>query len=402
MKKVYKLWALLTLSAGVMLLAGCGDETIISDVQNYTCEATESESYELSEQVLPESEESVIVTEPECEEIVICMVGDVLMHTPVSESGVYEDGSIDYSHLFYNTKDIISKSDLAIVNQEVILGGEELGITGYPTFNARTQLGDSLADAGFDVICHATNHCLDKGYKGIDNTLNFWKSNYPDIDVVGIYQSPDESETICVREVEGIKIAVLNYTYGTNGISIPTDKPYCVSLLDKNRITQDIEWAKDNSDFIIVCPHWGTEYKHEPDASQKELADFLASQGVDLILGTHPHVIEPYGYVGDTLCYYSLGNYVNATSGVGNGVADRMLGEIAKVTLSLSDGKVEIKDYDAIPIVSHLDTSAPGQITVYPLEEYTEELSKQNEIIKQDPNFSLEYLKKLWASCNNM
>lgn len=397
MKKIYKLITVLALTCLLGILAGCQDEEYISDVQNNTCDASLTEITPT-----PGLEPTALPTEPVKQEITICMVGDILMHTPVSDSGIMEDGSIDYSHLFYNTKDIISNADLAIVNQEVILGGEELRISGYPTFNARTEVGDALAQAGFDVVCHATNHCLDRGCAGIDATLNFWKENYPNIDAIGINQSPDEFEHVCIREVEGVKIAVLNYTYGTNGIPIPSDKSYCVSMLDKDKIAKDVSFAKENADFIIACPHWGTEYMHTPDSSQKSMAEYFNELGVDLVMGTHPHVIQPYEYVGNTLVYYSLGNFVNATSGTGAGVADRMLGEIAYVTIEKSDDGITVGDYTAIPIVSHLDTSAPGKITVYKLDDYTEELSLENEIKSQDPSFSLEYITKLWQSCNNM
>lgn len=402
MKKSNKLIWLVILILGTSLLQGCGGENVVTDIQNYTCEVNTPIESEIvtATQTVQSTEPSVLYTQPG--ETVICMVGDVLMHTPVSDSGVMEDGSIDYSHLFYNTKDIIEEADLAIVNQEVILGGEELRITGYPTFNARVELGDALADSGFDVVCHATNHCLDRGFDGIDKTVDFWRENHPEMQVVGIYDNVEDANTICVKEIDGIKIAILNYTYGTNGIALPSDKEFCVSLLNRDRIARDVEWAKQNTDFIIVCPHWGTEYRHEPDSYQKELAAYFDELDVDLVLGTHPHVIEPYGYVGDTLVYYSLGNYVNATSGVGDKVADRMLGEIARITIAEEDGEVVIKDYEAIPIVSHLDTSKPGKITVYKLDDYSSEQSLANEIIKQDPSFSLEYLTDLWQSCNNM
>ena len=228
-------------------------------------------------------------------EYTIIMVGDVLLHTPVEESCRQADGSYDYDSLFAYTKDAISAADLALVNQEVIIGGAELGITGYPSFNADFSLCDSLTDAGFDVICHATNHAMDKGRKGLVNCAEYWRENYPQITVLGIHDTADTS-TACgaepvILELPDMKIAVLNYTYGTNGISLPEDMPYAVDMLEEEQVAADIQRAEELADFTIVCPHWGTEYRLSPDASQEKWTKIFAENGADLILGTHPHVI---------------------------------------------------------------------------------------------------------------
>lgn len=342
-------------------------------------------------------------------EYTIIMVGDVLLHTPVEESCRQADGSYDYDSLFAYTKDAISAADLALVNQEVIIGGAELGITGYPSFNADFSLCDSLTDAGFDVICHATNHAMDKGRKGLVNCAEYWRENYPQITVLGIHDTADTS-TACgaepvILELPDMKIAVLNYTYGTNGISLPEDMPYAVDMLEEEQVAADIQRAEELADFTIVCPHWGTEYRLSPDASQEKWTKIFAENGADLILGTHPHVIEPVEWVADPesghemLVYYSLGNFVNWTSGTGMGTANRMVGGMAEVTIAKNDdGEAEITDYGVSPVVSHV-TSGSGGVTAYFLTEYTEELSEENEIRAQDPEFSLEYCVNL---CNSV
>lgn len=342
-------------------------------------------------------------------EYTIIMVGDVLLHTPVEESCRQADGSYDYDSLFAYTKDAISAADLALVNQEVIIGGAELGITGYPSFNADFSLCDSLTDAGFDVICHATNHAMDKGRKGLVNCAEYWRENYPQITVLGIHDTADTS-TACgaepvILELPDMKIAVLNYTYGTNGISLPEDMPYAVDMLEEEQVAADIQRAEELADFTIVCPHWGTEYRLSPDASQEKWTKIFAENGADLVLGTHPHVIEPVEWVADPesghemLVYYSLGNFVNWTSGTGTGTANRMVGGMAEVTIAKNDdGEAEITDYGVSPVVSHV-TSGSGGVTAYFLTEYTEELSEENEIRAQDPEFSLEYCVNL---CNSV
>lgn len=356
-------------------------------------------------------------------QLTLVMVGDILLHTPVAESGLQEDGSYDFSAVFAHTKEEISAANLALVNQEVILGGTELGISGYPAFNAPYELGDSLVDAGFDVVLHATNHALDKGAKGIRNCITFWENNYPDTVCLGIHDSAEDQDEIYVYEQDGMKIAILNYTYGTNGIPLPQGMEYAVDqLTDLDRIADDLRRAEELADFTIVCPHWGTEYRLTPDSRQETLAQFFWKNGADLVLGTHPHVIEPVAWVtadgirtcdlteqetaqgaflagneiqNGMLVYYSLGNFVNWTSGAGDGVANRMVGAMARVTLGRGeDGTVSIKEYGIEPLVCHVEAGRNG-VTVYPLSEYTEELAEKNAIRLQDGNFSLQYCHDL-------
>lgn len=334
-------------------------------------------------------------------EITIIMVGDILLHTPVAKSGVQEDGSYNFDAVFENVKEEIAAADLAIVNQEVIIGGEELGITGYPSFNAPYELGDALVDTGFDVVLHATNHTLDKGGKGVNNCINFWKSNYPDIAILGINESEEEQDNnIYVYEQDGISVAILNYTYGTNGIPMPKDMPYAVNLLDEEKVTQDIKKAEELADFTIVCPHWGTEYRLTSSAEQERWTDIFLENGADLVIGTHPHVIESIEWVsGDNgnemLVYYSLGNFVNWTSGTGEGVANRMVGGMAEVTICKNeDGEAYISDYGVEPLVCHLSEGTNG-VTTYLLSEYSQQLAAENMIIMQDSEFSLEYCENL-------
>ena len=334
-------------------------------------------------------------TEPEKKSVDIIMVGDVLLHTRVAESGLMEDGSYNYDHMFAQVKDDIEAADIAIVNQEVILGGRDLGLSGYPAFNGAFEVGDSLVEAGFDVVLHATNHALDKRKTGLMSCLSFWEENYPQIAVLGIHDTAEDAEEIYVKEIDGIKIAILNYTYGTNGVALPDGMPYAVDLWDEAAIKEDVELAKTMADFIIVCPHWGTEYVLEETSDQRKKAQFLADLGVDLVIGTHPHVVEPVEWVegvngNETLVYYSLGNFINATEEWSDGVAKRMLGAMAKVTIVKDGDDVYIERYGVEPLVSHL-IEGSGLMTTYRLSDYTEELAELNEINYQDDDFSLEY-----------
>ena len=369
---------------------------ISSNTEN--SEIVKAEDTEINETESTEFQETE--SEEEDDSLRIVMVGDMLMHMKVVNSGKQEDGTYNFDHLFENVKDTIEEADLAIVNQETILGGEELGYSGYPSFNSPTELGDAEVKAGFDVILHATNHALDKKKNGVMNCMEFWDTNYPDIEYLGINKSQQEQdEDIYVYEENGIKIAILNYTYGTNGIKTPSDMPYLVNYLKEDKIRADVEKAESIADFTIVCPHWGTEYRLESDAKQEKWTKLFFECGVDLVIGTHPHVIEPVEWITDEqgngmLVYYSIGNFVNGTSSTKGDLTHRMVGGIADVTLERNEsGEVVIADYDAIPIVSHV---AEGkEFTVYYLSDYTSELAEENLINLQDADFSLEECNKV-------
>ncbi|MDF2586307.1 MAG: hypothetical protein K0S41_148 [Anaerocolumna sp.] len=322
--------------------------------------------------------------------LTLLAVGDNLIHEQVIESGKQSDGSYNYDHLFSHLKDEISGADIAIINQETILGGSKFPYTGYPVFNSPTEIGDAIIHAGFDVVLQATNHSMDKGFEGIKNTIGYWKDK--NITMVGLNSSKLERETIPIIEKNDIKIALLNYTYGLNGYTLPNDKPYLVNMLDKSKIKKDIKKAKELADFIIVFPHWGTEYVYEPDNSQKEWTRFFAEEEVDLVIGSHPHVIEPIEWVnGDKnhkmLVYYSLGNYVSYQR-----EAPRMLGGMAKITLEKIDSKVSIIQNGITPIITHYEKPNNYEYGVYRLTDYTKELSLRHGVIDLEKNsiFSLD------------
>ena len=326
-------------------------------------------------------------------EVSISMVGDVLMHNPTLKSGLQEDGSYNYDHLFKNVKKHMENTDISLANQEVILGGTDLGISAYPAFNAPQELGDSLVQSGFNTILHATNHTLDKGEKGVDSALTYWKEKHPETTVLGIHESQEDRDQIYIFEKKGFKIAILNYTYGVNGNRIPEDRPYIVDLMNKSQMEKDIQKANELADYVIVCPHWGTEYVFEATDEQKEWTDFFLKQGVDLVIGTHPHVIEPVEWVEDgenkMLVFYSLGNFVSCQD-----KWYRMLGAMANVKLLKdADGNVTVTEYGVEPLVTHI--AGKTEYTTYYLKDYTEELAKKNKIRNVDSSFSVEKLKEL-------
>lgn len=258
-------------------------------------------------------EKKEIKKEPEVKtsKLSLVMVGDALLHSSVYNDA-YKNGVYDFSSQLEFIKPIIQKYDLAFYNQETILGGKELGLSDYPTFNSPWEFGNAMIDAGFNLVSLANNHTLDKGEKAVLKSCEFWQDK--DVLTAGSYCSNEEANEIKIREKNGIKYTLLAYTYGTNGIPVPQGKEYLVNLYSDEKVKHDIEQVKDKVDLLMVSMHWGTEYKTEPTEEQKRQAEYLSSLGVDIIIGTHPHIIEPITYINDTLVIYSLGNFISAQS----------------------------------------------------------------------------------------
>ena len=250
----------------------------------------------------------------------LVMVGDALIH-----DSLYNDAKDGNSYNFYKylsyIKEYVSDYDIAYYNQETILGGTSIGLSSYPSFNSPQELGDAMIDAGFNLVSLATNHTLDRGTNAVKLSRQYWNKQ-EGVHAVGSYSSFDEKQEIesKILESNGITYSVLNYTYGTNGIQVPSGKDYLVNLWDdtnnfegyKKKVKSDIDNIRDKVDVLIVAMHWGREYTHNPIDIQKKTAKYLASLGVDLIIGTHPHVIQPVEYIDDTLVFYSLGNFISA------------------------------------------------------------------------------------------
>lgn len=258
-------------------------------------------------------ETAEVKKEPEVKtsKLSLVMVGDGLLHSSVYNDA-YKDGVYDFKPQLEYIKPIVQNYDLAFYNQESILGGTSIGLSDYPTFNSPWEFGDAMIDAGFNLVSLANNHTMDRGEKAIINSCEYWKTK--DVLTAGSYCSSEEANEIKIKEKNGIKYTLLAYTYGTNGISIPSGKEYLVNLYSDEKAKNDIEKVRDKVDLLIVSMHWGTEYRSEPTEEQQRQANYLSSLGVDIIIGTHPHVIEPITYINDTLVIYSLGNFISAQS----------------------------------------------------------------------------------------
>ncbi len=282
-------------------------------------------------------------------------IGDVMCHnTQYWDAYVKETDNYDFSYVFEDINRYIKTANIAIGSLETSFAGKKRGYSNYPTFNSPDNLAYSLKKIGLDVLSTAGNHCLDMGFSGLSRTIDVLDD--ADISHLGTYKTQEDRDTILFKYVKGIKIAFVNYTYGTNGIPIPSGKDFCVNLIDKDLMKKDIESAKtQNADIIVACMHWGTEYRTTANPEQEELADFLFQNGVDIILGNHPHVLEPMekrtitledGTVKDGFVIYALGNFICDQNAENTRNSIILNLKITKHT----DGKISIDKADYIPI----------------------------------------------------
>lgn len=248
----------------------------------------------------------------------ISVIGDIMCHNTQFKDA-YSNGQYNFSYVFSDIKNYIEKADISIGNLETTFAGRDKIYSGYPQFNTPEALAYSLKELGIDILTTANNHSLDTGYSGIESTIKFLDE--AQLSHTGTFTSFETQNTILYKEVNGIKIAFLAYTYGTNGIPIPYEKEYCINLINKDLILSHLNIAKSkNPDIICVSIHWGEEYQTTPNSSQKDLTNFLFENGADIILGSHPHVLQPFekreitlsnGTKKDGFVIYSLGNFMS-------------------------------------------------------------------------------------------
>jgi len=263
---------------------------------------------------------NINIESPQEYTLTLAMVGDALIHDRLYNDAKTDNG-YDFKPYLTLIKEKIKNYDLAYYNQETILGGTSIGLSSYPSFNSPQEVGDAMIDTGFNIVSLATNHTLDRGEKAVLASRKYW-NNQENIYAIGSYSSYEEKNILenKIFAKNNIKYAILNYTYGTNGIKVPSGKEYLVNLWNdetnyegyKETVIQDINNLRSKVDILIVAMHWGREYTHTPTELQRKTAKFLAENGVDIIIGTHPHVIEPIEWINDTLVFYSLGNFISA------------------------------------------------------------------------------------------
>ena len=322
-------------------------------------------------------------------------VGDNLIHDTIYEqAAARSSGGYDFSYAYENVAPLIKAPDVAILNQETIISTDH-NVSSYPMFNSPVEVGEEMLKIGFDVFNIATNHSLDCGEKGLISAINYWKSK--NVITTGAYLNSEEQQKAAVGEVNGVKIAYLGFTESTNGLSLPKDSEVVlVRASDETLLQQKIMIAREVADFVIVNAHWGNEYTHEPTTEQRELAKKLASWGADVIIGTHPHVIQPVEYIENsdgrrTLVAYSLGNFISAQNR-----GPRMLGGMINfdIVKNNNTGKVAIENVVFSGVVTHYGYNA-SNVRIYPLADYTEVLASKHGVKSKTPDFSLQYLNNI-------
>lgn len=289
-------------------------------------------------------------------------LGDTLCHnTQYWDAYNSKTDEYDFSYVYEDIKNYTLSSDITIGSLETTFAGKEKGYSNYPTFNTPDSLATALKDIGVDVVSLAGNHALDYGYTGLCRTIDVF--NNIGLSHLGTYKTAEDQEKILIKDVKGVKIAFINYTYGTNGIPLPSGKEFCVNLIDKDFIKKQINQAKEqNVDMIVACMHWGTEYRTTANSEQKDLANFLFENGVDVILGNHPHVLEPMekktitlqdGTTKDVFVVYALGNFTADQR-------DEITRDSAILNLTItknSDSKISIDKVNYVPIYMYKNTN---------------------------------------------
>ncbi|BBH19691.1 hypothetical protein Back11_10360 [Paenibacillus baekrokdamisoli] len=302
--------------------------------------------------------------------------GDVMMHMP-QLPGAYDSkkNRYNFNPFFTQVKPILDQGDWTLVNLETPIAGKSLGYSGFPRFNAPTELADAVKYAGFDIVTNANNHAMDRGAKGIELTLE--KLQKLGLVTKGTARSRIEANALTIVERKGIRMGLLAYTYGTNGIALPVKKPYAVSMIDEAAMIHDIaQLKKAGVDFITISLHFGTEYQTAPNDKQKTLARKLIAAGADIIAGSHPHVVQPYETVevpepdGSTrrgLIIYSMGNFISNQRG-----DTKDYGVIFKVDIhkNVSSGITSIGDVEPIPTwVQRSKVNNVYHYTIVPIEQ---------------------------------
>lgn len=329
-------------------------------------------------------------------------VGDNLMHRSCTLSAKNADGTYDFTKHFANMADIFKVADLAVISQDTVLGGIELGATSTETgiFNTAVELADGMADAGINVVLAANNHIMDEGSAGLNTMMSYFSTKYPNITLLGVNNSREAKDEPVYVETNNIKIAMINYSYGSNQTADLDASPYLLNQYDEDWLSDILKQAREEADFIIAFPFWGEQNSMDYTQEQERQAQFLADNGVDLIIGSYPHVVEPVKWItaenGDrTLVYYSLGNFQSIQNTVEN-----MLGGQANVTISKEEDGTHISDYSLDFVVTHYEQKESSEyydiVTTYPLADYTSDLAARHGMsVSGNEEFNLASLQGL-------
>lgn len=344
-----------------IVLAGCTSTKNDTSLQP----VKKQEQMELDETHFSERDEHPNMVYDNVREITLSALGDVLIHDRVYDVAETKDG-YDFLPMTDHVKSYMGDATITFANQESVIGGEKVGLSSYPSFNSPYEIGDALKEDGVDIVSMANNHTLDRGEEAIQSAISHWEEI--DMMYTGAYKNNMDASRIRVIETdEGMDVAFIAYTYGTNGIDVPEGKDYLVNYIDKKQIKKDIKEARDEADVVVLSFHFGIEYERMPNNEQKELMQFAADEGVDITLGHHPHVLQPVEWVegengNEMFAIYSLGNFLS-----GQDKPYTQTGGILKLTIQqkIKDGEssIEVKDPTFLPTYVDIDEG----YKVYPM-----------------------------------
>ena len=360
-----------------------------------------NEDADVEENSAGEAVEAGRTTTPLYEKVSYWGCGDnIIYYGNIRDAKKLSDGSREYNFkpVFKNLSDKIQNADISFINQETVMAGDGYDISYYPRFNSPRDLGYDLCELGFDVVNIANNHMLDKGAAGLSKTIEFWKQQ-PCL-MIGGYENAEDYDNLRIIEKNGIRIAFLSYTWFTNGLSKPASSPLAIPYTKDEDMVRQCKKAKEQAEFIIVSVHWGDEGSFKPNSDQRRIAQLLADNGADVIVGHHPHVIQPVEWINGksgtrTLCVYSLGNFAAEQA-----YAYNMLGGTIEFDIvSENNGKPYVSNPVFTPTVFHFDSGFYNN-TVYPLSEYTKELASSHGVRGYYKNaFGIDILEKYVENC---
>ena len=323
-------------------------------------------------------------------------VGDNLIHDGIYQQANKRAGGngYDFSYCYKNIAPDVAAADVATINQETIISKSNKP-SGYPLFNSPHEVGDEIAKIGFDVIAMANNHMIDKGAKGLSEAIEYWDS----VDGVvrtGAYKNEEDLNRVEYIESNGLKIGLVGVTQYTNGLSLPKDSELkIIYSADEDIIERKIKNAKESCDMVLVNIHWGNEYQTTPTQDQKNLAAKMANWGADVIIGHHPHVIQPVEFIEKadgtrTLVAYSLGNFISQQN-----TPARVVGGMLRytVTKDFNTGKLTVSDVKFEPIVTHY-VNGSHDVQIFKLSQYNDDLAKRQSGRLKDSKFSVSYIKE--------
>ncbi len=344
---------------------------------------------------------TTVTTEPPAkwETVSFTAVGDNLIHSSIYKQAAKRsaDGGYDFTFAYENVADLIEPADIAMINQETLICNDKFEPSTYPCFNSPVALGDHMLDIGFDVFTIANNHTLDKGTKGLSACLDYWDTK-ENATVAGAYRNIEDKNNIRLNEVNGVTFSYLSFTESLNGLSLPADSPLVIGdVNDKAAVLEDVKKADEISDVCVVALHWGVENSDVISDYQRDYAYELAEAGADIIIGNHPHVLRDIEMItrqdgSQTLCAYSLGNFISAQS-----VGQNLIGGVLQFDVSAyvsdtieTDEQPVIENIQLIPIVTHYDYNY-NDVRIYKLSDYTPELADAHGV-KQYSKFSYDYI----------